>query len=117
MLALLLAATASLCLLQSVQAQANYASCAGDLCDGQSSTASGNDGVPHCCPTGGWISGQVNNNIYCSEPQDCSKFHGTVARRRAGFRTPGTPVAPQKEAGWRYTHHSQRSRNANGTCL
>jgi hypothetical protein len=71
-MALLLAAAVSLCLLQSVQAQTDYASCAGTVCTGQSSTASGTDRVVHCCPTGGHISNQVNNNVYCSQKQDCS---------------------------------------------
>ena len=67
----LLAATA-VCLIQAGPVEAaDYASCAGSACAGQGSTASGPDGVIHCCPSGGTIIRQYNNDVRCSQQQTC----------------------------------------------
>lgn len=63
----------SFCLLQFALVDAqSYASCSGDVCAGQSSFATGTDGVVRCC-TSGTITSQVTNAVYCSQQQDCSQ--------------------------------------------
>ena len=64
----------SLCLLHFALVDAqSFASCSGDVCAGQSSFATGTDGVVRCC-TSGHISGQATNVVYCSQQQDCSQL-------------------------------------------
>lgn len=67
-----LLALAALCLIHAGLVEAaDYASCAGtSACAGQGSTASGPDGVVHCCPSGGTIR-QTTNAVYCSQQQTC----------------------------------------------
>ena len=69
----MLLVAASLCLLQFALVDAqSYASCSGVVYAGQSSVATGPDGVVRCC-TSGYITSQVNNAVYCSQQQDCSQ--------------------------------------------
>lgn len=71
---LVMLAAATLCLLQaSLVEAADYASCAGTAaCAGQGNTASGNDDVVHCCPSGGTPRvDSSGNNVYCSQQQIC----------------------------------------------
>jgi hypothetical protein len=71
-MALVLLAAVTVCLLQAGLVEAvDFDSCAGSsACAGQGSTASGNDGVVRCCPSGGTLR-QTTNNVYCSQQQTC----------------------------------------------
>ena len=69
----MLLVAASFCLLQLALVNAqSHASCSGNVCAGQSSIATGTDGVVRCC-TSGYITNQLNNAVYCSQQQDCSQ--------------------------------------------